>query len=80
MLKVLHFQWKRRRIYNFFVAHSNPDESVGLGKMFSDPNIFAKLAGNPRTAKHLADPAFMQKVIFSRPSDIRRQLTQTQNT
>ncbi|PPQ66295.1 hypothetical protein CVT26_010979 [Gymnopilus dilepis] len=43
-------------------AHSNADEPLGLGKMFSDPNMFAKLAGNPRTAKYLADPSFMQKL------------------
>ena len=30
--------------------------------MFADPQLFAKLAANPRTAKHLADPAFMQKL------------------
>jgi hypothetical protein len=36
---------------------------MGLGKMFSDPNMFSKLAANPRTAKHLADVSFMQKVL-----------------
>jgi len=46
----------------FLIAHSNSDESFGLGKLFSDPNIMAKLAGNPRTAKHLADPSFVQTV------------------
>ena len=30
--------------------------------MFTDPQLFAKLAANPRTAKHLADPAFAQKL------------------
>lgn len=38
------------------------DDGMGLGKMFADPNLFGKLAANPRTAKHLADPSFMQKV------------------
>ncbi len=37
-------------------------EAMGLGNMFSDPGMFAKLAANPRTAKHLADASFMQKV------------------
>ena len=37
-------------------------EAFGLGKMFSDPNLLGKLATNPRTAKHLADPAFLQKL------------------
>ena len=34
---------------------------MGIGKMFSDPNLFSKLAANPRTAKLLADASFMQK-------------------
>ncbi|KAF7978316.1 hypothetical protein HWV62_927 [Athelia sp. TMB] len=37
-------------------------DGLGLGKMFSDPNLLGKLATNPRTAKHLADPAFVQKI------------------
>lgn len=37
-------------------------EAFGLAKMFSDPNLFGKLATNPRTQKHLADPAFVQKL------------------
>ncbi|KAH9991493.1 activator of Hsp70 and Hsp90 chaperone [Russula vinacea] len=37
-------------------------EAMGIGKMFSDPAMFAKLASNPRTAKHLADVSFMQKL------------------
>ncbi|TCD70460.1 Hsp90 cochaperone [Steccherinum ochraceum] len=37
-------------------------EALGLGKMFADPNILGKLASNPRTAKHLADPSFLQKI------------------
>jgi stress-induced-phosphoprotein 1 len=37
-------------------------ESFGLGKLFSDPNLIGKLATNPRTSKHLADPAFVQKL------------------
>ncbi|KAK0467907.1 activator of Hsp70 and Hsp90 chaperone [Desarmillaria tabescens] len=36
------------------------EDALGLGKMFADPNLFAKLAANPRTAKHLADPNFAQ--------------------
>ncbi|KAI9510974.1 chaperone [Russula earlei] len=37
-------------------------EALGIGNMFSDPGLVAKLAANPRTAKHLADPGFMQKI------------------
>jgi stress-induced-phosphoprotein 1 len=48
-------------------------EPLGLGKMFADPNLIGKLATNPRTQKHLADPAFMQKVdhpLTSRPTQL----------
>jgi len=43
-------------------ATAAADDALGLGKMFSDPNLFGKLAANPRTAKHLADPSFVQKL------------------
>ena len=49
---------------NFVQATAAADDAMGLGKMFSDPNLFGKLAANPRTAKHLADPSFVQKVKF----------------
>lgn len=38
------------------------DGGMGIGKLFSDPNLLAKLAGNPRTSKYLADPSFAQMV------------------
>lgn len=40
-------------------AGSDP---TGFSKMFADPNLLGRLATNPRTQKHLADPAFVQKV------------------
>ncbi|KAF8211560.1 activator of Hsp70 and Hsp90 chaperone [Mycena galopus ATCC 62051] len=43
-------------------AIEEKDDAGGFGKMFSDPNLFGKLAANPRTQKHLADPAFVQKL------------------
>ncbi|KAF8803740.1 activator of Hsp70 and Hsp90 chaperone [Phlegmacium glaucopus] len=43
-------------------ASAAADEAMGLGKMFSDPNLFGKLAANSRTSKHLADPSFVQKL------------------
>ena len=48
--------------YKFVQASAAADDVMGLGKMFSDPDLFGKLAANPRTAKHLADPSFVQKV------------------
>ncbi|KAI0313442.1 chaperone [Amylostereum chailletii] len=39
-------------------------EAAGLGKMFNDPNLISKLAANPRTAKHLADPNFMNTLML----------------
>ncbi|KAG8218324.1 activator of Hsp70 and Hsp90 chaperone [Butyriboletus roseoflavus] len=41
-------------------ATAGPD--LGLAKLFQDPNLIGKLATNPRTQKHLADPAFVQKL------------------
>jgi stress-induced-phosphoprotein 1 len=43
-------------------ASGDVADVTGLGKMFSDPNLLGKLASNPRTQKHLADPAFVQKI------------------
>ncbi|RKF53208.1 Heat shock protein sti1-like protein [Erysiphe neolycopersici] len=40
--------------------NSNPID--GIGKMFNDPQIFQKLASNPKTSKFLADPSFMMKL------------------
>ncbi|KAI0829345.1 chaperone [Trametes gibbosa] len=37
-------------------------DAFSLGKIFANPNLFGKLAANPRTAKHLADPAFAAKL------------------
>lgn len=38
--------------------------AISLAKLFTDPQLFAKLAKNSRTAKHLADPSFVQKLQF----------------
>ena len=44
-------------------AHdSSGSDGGGLGKFFADPNLLGKLATNPRTAKHMADPSFRQKL------------------
>ncbi|KAK9479855.1 hypothetical protein V1514DRAFT_327540 [Lipomyces japonicus] len=39
---------------------TTPD--LGIGKFLQDPNLFAKLAGNPKTSAFLADQAFIQKL------------------
>ncbi|KAK5651523.1 hypothetical protein OQA88_11977 [Cercophora sp. LCS_1] len=38
------------------------DPSGGIGAMFNDPQIFEKLAKNPKTSGYLADPTFMAKL------------------
>jgi hypothetical protein len=54
------------------------DDALGLGKLFSDPNLIGKLASNPKTQKHLADPTFVQKVrTYSLPSTLTRFITTT---
>ncbi|KAG6919319.1 hypothetical protein DXG01_007452 [Tephrocybe rancida] len=45
------------------VEEAKASEGGGpFGKMFSDPALLGKLAANPKTAKHLADPSFVQKI------------------
>lgn len=38
------------------------DPTQGLGSMFNDPQLYQKLAANPKTSKFLADPSFMVKL------------------
>jgi len=45
-------------------AKGADEADAGIGKFFKDPQFLGKLASNPRTAKHLADPSFMQKISF----------------
>lgn len=35
---------------------------MGLGQMFSDPQLIAKLENNPKTAAFMKDPSFAQKI------------------
>lgn len=49
-------------------AKASSEQDAGAGgnpfsNLFSDPNMIGKLASNPRTAKHMSDPAFVQKLI-----------------
>jgi stress-induced-phosphoprotein 1 len=48
------------------------DSSGGLGGMFNDPQMFQKLAANPKTASLLGDPSFMQKLqqLQKNPNDV----------
>jgi stress-induced-phosphoprotein 1 len=38
------------------------DPTAGLGGLFNDPQLFQKLAGNPKTAAFLSDHQFMTKL------------------
>lgn len=48
------------------------DASGGLGGMFNDPQMFQKLASNPKTAPLLADAEFMGKLqqLQKNPNDV----------
>ncbi|PYI16703.1 TPR-like protein [Aspergillus violaceofuscus CBS 115571] len=48
----------------------------GLGGMFNDPQLFQKLAGNPKTAPLLADADFMAKLkrLQQNPNDIGQEI------
>ncbi|KAJ9480164.1 Heat shock protein STI1 [Pseudozyma hubeiensis] len=43
-------------------AANGPGPEASLGQMFNDPQLFAKLSANPKTAGLLSDPAFMAKL------------------
>ena len=44
----------------------------GLGNIFNDPQIYQKLASNPKTSGYLADPSFMQTLqkVRQNPNDV----------
>lgn len=44
------------------VASTDGGPGDSMGKMFQDPQLFAKLSANPKTAPLLADPSFMAKL------------------
>lgn len=39
-----------------------PGGDMGLGKMFNDPQLMAKLAAHPKTKDFVSDPSFVQKI------------------
>lgn len=51
--------------------------AAGLGNMFSDPQLFQKLARNPKTSGLLADPTFMAKLqrLRSNPNSIGQEMS-----
>lgn len=52
------------------------DPSGGLGSMFNDPQLFQKLANNPKTSSLLGDAEFMQKLqrIKQNPNSIGQEM------
>lgn len=50
--------------------------AAGLGNMFNDPQLFQKLAQNPKTSGLLADPIFMAKLqrVRSNPNSIGQEM------
>ena len=55
-------------------AGGNP--GIGLGQMFSDPQLIEKLKANPKTAEYMKDPALVQKVLNLQkdPSSVSKDL------
>ena len=39
-----------------------PGGDMGLGRMFSDPGLVAKLENNPKTKEYMKDPSFRHKI------------------
>ncbi|BFZ64703.1 Hsp90 cochaperone [Saitoella coloradoensis] len=58
-------------------AADGEDADMGLGKIFSDPNLLQKIASNPQMAPLLADSAFMQKLeqIKKNPNNIQQYIS-----
>ncbi|SMQ44977.1 unnamed protein product [Zymoseptoria tritici ST99CH_1A5] len=52
------------------------DPSGGLGNMFNDPQLYQKLAANPKTSGLLADTAFMAKLnnMKSNPQGMQQEM------
>lgn len=63
-------------LFNRPVAHPRADAlaDTPFGGLFSDPNMLAKLAANPRTQKHLSDPAFVRQVCQLLLTDIENEI------
>lgn len=45
------------------IAAKNAQPDLGLGAIFSDPNLITKLKSNPKTAELMKDPELVQKVL-----------------
>lgn len=43
-------------------AEMGPGGDMGLGQIFNDPGLIAKLQANPKTADFMKDPSFVQKI------------------
>lgn len=43
-------------------AEMGPGGDMGLGQIFNDPGLMAKLQANPKTAEFMKDPSFVQKI------------------
>ena len=52
------------------------DAGAGLGSLFNDPQLYQKLASNPKTASLLADPSFMAKLqrLKQNPNNIGEEM------
>lgn len=57
-------------------AREDGADMGGFGNMFNDPQLIQKLAQNPKTARHLADPQFMAKLqrLAKNPQEMGQEL------
>ncbi|BEI80048.1 hypothetical protein CcaverHIS002_0105770 [Cutaneotrichosporon cavernicola] len=53
-----------------------PNDGMGMGQLFSDPQLKAKLAANPKTAGMLRDPSFAAKIDQIAASGGKTDMTQ----
>ncbi|KAK6205464.1 uncharacterized protein RJT21DRAFT_16024 [Scheffersomyces amazonensis] len=45
------------------IQSRNAKPDLGLGSMFSDPNLITNLRNNPKTSEFMKDPALVQKLV-----------------
>lgn len=53
-----------------------PNDGMGMGQLFNDPQLKAKLAANPKTAEMMRDPAFAAKIEQIAASGGKTDMTQ----
>ena len=62
-------------------ARGGSDPLGGMANMFNDPQLYQKIASNPKTSSFLADPKFMEKLerVKKNPQSIAQEMMSGQD-